>query len=124
MTMRIDVEGLLVRYLRSKSFNASGDAGFAYSPHAPARFLTVERTGGTMDADGVADNAAIVIQAWAQSRGEAMHLAIAADSVMLGFEQVDGIYRVNSGEMVNFPPLDGTRRGRYQLSYTITTYDG
>ena len=53
-----------------------------------------------------------------------MHLAIAADSVMLGFEQIDGIYRVDFGEMGNFPPLDGTHRGRYQLSYTITTYDG
>ena len=121
---RVDVEGLLVDYLKTNGFDATLDAGFAYTRQTPARFLTVERTGGAMDADGIADNAAVVIQAWGRTRREAMHLAIAVDSIMGGFERVAGIYRVQSQEMVNFPPLDGTKRGRYQLSYTITTYDG
>ena len=95
-----------------------------FPPESGAEFVTVERTGGAMDADGIADNAAVVIQAWGRTRRDAMGLAMAADSVMSGFERVEGIYRVQSQEMVNFPPLDGTRRGRYQLSYTITTYDG
>lgn len=121
---RVDVEGLLVDYLKANGFAATLNAGFAYTGQTPARFLTVERTGGAMDDDGIADNAAVVIQAWGYSRRDAMRLAIAVDSIMGGFERVEGIYRVQSQEMVNFPPLDGTRRGRYQLSYTITTYDG
>ena len=120
----VNIERKLVNYLKSKGFNASKDARFAYSAHAPARFLTVERTGGGKDDDGIADNPAVVIQAWAPSSGEALDLASAVDSVMADFEREPCVYRVDSDGLTNFPPLDGTHRGRYQLSYTITTYDG
>ena len=120
----VNVVRLLVGYLRSKGFEAHGDVRFAYTPHTPARFVTVERTGGGKDEDGVADRAAVVVQTWARSSDSALELAAAVDSVMADFEREPCVYRVDSDGLTNFPPLDGTRRGRYQLSYTITTYDG
>ena len=46
---------------------------------------------------------------------------IEADGVMLGFEGVPEVMRVYTNEMINFPPMNGDKRGRYQLAYTVAT---
>ena len=119
--MRVDVESLLVDYLRGVGFDAYGDVPDGDVDAVPERFLTVERTGGALSDDCVTDRAAVVVQAWAPTRADALDLAIGADAVMLGFETVPEVMRVYTREMVNFPPMNGDRRGRYQLAYTVVT---
>ena len=119
--MRFDVESALVQYLREQGFEAYGDVPDDTTQPAPSSFLTVERTGGRVTEDMTIDQAAIVVQAWAPSRADALRLAIEADSVMLGFEAVPEVMRVYVNEMINFPPMNGDKRGRYQLAYTVAT---
>lgn len=119
--MRFDVESALVQYLREQGFEAYGDVPDDTTQPVPSSFLTVERTGGRVTEDMTIDQAAIVVQAWAPSRADALRLAIEADGVMLGFEDVPEVMRVYVNEMVNFPPMNGDKRGRYQLAYTVAT---
>jgi hypothetical protein len=119
--MRFDVESALVQYLRERGFDAYGDVPDDTTQPVPSSFLTVERTGGRVTEDMTIDQAAIVVQAWAPSRADALRLAIEADGVMLGFEAVPEVMRVYVNEMINFPPMNGDKRGRYQLAYTVAT---
>lgn len=84
----------------------------------PTEFVTVERTGGTVD--DMVDHPSIAIQTWARSEARAEEMAVAirneavAHSLPRGFSKMD----VNAGP---YPFWDeSTGMPRYQVLYDCT----
>ena len=94
---------------------------FAYRPEgAPARFATVERTGGGSTA-GI-DSPAVTVQLWAPTKGEAERLGLAArDALLYRATGIPGVWgcSINSGPY-SFPDPD-SRCQRYQIYANFTT---
>lgn len=84
----------------------------------PARFITVERTGGP---EGQITGApTLAIQIWAKHRFEAADLARAVAGAAQAAVILPGIARVAIPSIYNFPDPD-SRHARYQLTVEIVT---
>lgn len=106
-------EATLITYLNeSGTVPAFGDV----PEDRPRRFLTVERTGGARSR--IVDEGTYAVQAWAESRAEAMVLADRiAELLDEAPAHVDAIAAVEVVSVYNFPdPDSGTPR--YQLTVT------
>lgn len=84
-----------------------------------SRFITVERTGGTLRQ--VSQEAVIAVQVWAGTRAEASKAA--NDLVaprLLDMWQLDKVAAVSIEGLYDFPDPGPPMRARYQITATIT----
>ncbi len=87
----------------------------------PPRLITVRREGGRR-LDGLRDRPGIGICAWGKSEAEAQGLADDVADFMEALRFSDGYALVEQEAMYSQPDPD-TKRPRWYLSYTITTYE-
>lgn len=78
----------------------------------PARFITVERTGGPVGR--FQDKPTVAVQTWAQSRYEASELSRQVACVLMGFRFQPHIFNVNVQSNYNNPDPD-SGQARYQI---------
>lgn len=78
----------------------------------PARFVTVERTGGA--SDPFRDMPTVAVQCWAGTRHEASEMALAARDACLDYAGEPGVLRCEVTGICNFPDPD-SGQARYQL---------
>lgn len=84
----------------------------------PARFVTVERTGGP--SEFYRDMPTLAVQCWAESRYEASELAEAAREAVMDIGGEPGVSRCEVASCYNFPDPD-SRQPRYQLVIELVT---
>lgn len=84
----------------------------------PARFVTVERTGGPVEM--VRQVPLLAVQVWAESRYEASRLAEVVADVLRSLVHLGWVGRVNVSSVYNFPDPDG-RQARYQIVVEMVT---
>lgn len=114
--MAFDIEQALVEWLPGRC----GAPCFAEVPgRRPARFLTVERTGGGSSL-GV-DRPLLAVQAWGRSAADASELAMAArDALVLDSWEIPEVCRCSVSSIYRFPDPD-SRAARYQLDVEAVT---
>ena len=79
----------------------------------PARFVTVERTGGPQTQ--FLDNPQFAIQAWDTSVSNAADLAGEVRRALPGLLNISQVAKVNIGSTYNYPDPD-SRQARYQTT--------
>lgn len=84
----------------------------------PERFVTVERTGGGMDAYGLLDRSMFAVQCWATSRDQAGSLAQTVVPLLYRCATHPAFGRITVESIANLP-LDETQP-RYQITVTMT----
>lgn len=110
----IDVEARLKTWLAEKT----SEITCTEVPYnRPARFISIERTGGGQE-NILADKASIAIQCWAASRADAAALAVSVCEVLPSFAYEPNIHKVEIQSCYNFP--DSQKRNRYQIVALIT----
>lgn len=77
----------------------------------PGRFVTVERTGGSLDT--FRDLPMFAVQAWGKSTSDAAALADEVRRLLPSLTSLTHVSRVNVGSTYNFPDPD-TKQARYQ----------
>ena len=84
----------------------------------PARFVTVERTGGYVE--DMLDHASVAVQCWAQTDSEAHDMAIGLRNLLLTDQRPYGVGRISidSGPYRFYD--EATRCPRYQLTLDVT----
>lgn len=96
-------------------------------PATPARFVTVERTGGGERVGPIGERVTVAVDYWAgkppQGRAAAFALARQGDKVMNGSAlHRSGIADCATNALAHFPdPVSG--RDRYEGTYNLTTYE-
>lgn len=116
----VNIESLLVSHLNGPAGVAGVDAFMDVPETRPAKFVTVERTGGGIDT--FRDLPAVAVQVWAESRYAASELA---PDVVAAVELVKlhpKVARVNISSIYNFPDPD-SRQARYQFTVELVTKD-
>ena len=106
----VDIEAALVAWLPAKT----GIPWYGDVPkERPARFGTVERTGGGVS-DIVIDSPTVAFQLWGMSRDEAKALAYKARDALPAFCSEPGVRKVRVEALYNFPDEKGNQ-ARYQV---------
>lgn len=109
------IEATVIGWLNDQNLGVTAYGGVP--ANRPARFVTVERTGGPLDAFRDLPN--LAIQAWAQTASDAAALADTIRHALPTLTNVEQIARVNIGSTYNWPdPLSG--QPRYQTIVTLT----
>lgn len=100
--------------------DALGVPCFAEIPdERPARFVSVERTGGPTYL--YKDEPNLAVQAWAASDADAYALALAARAALLGlWQRAPQVCRAAVGSTYRFPDPD-SRAHRYQIDVYLVT---
>ncbi|MDR2108914.1 MAG: hypothetical protein LBP28_05600 [Coriobacteriales bacterium] len=115
----VNIEALLVSYL-STHFNVEGVPVSTDVPaERPARFITLERTGGGRSAR-IIDSPAVAIQCWGVTRSDALFLANEVVWMLEKCEALSPVTSIEIDSMYNFPDLKG-RHPRYQVVAHIVT---
>jgi hypothetical protein len=111
----MDIEEQVVSFLVTRGFVASTDVP---NPR-PAKFVTVERTGGGRD-NIVVDRPTVAIQSWAKTRKEAADQAYGIDAIIPDMVEIEDISRVERNSFYNFPDETGNN-ARYQIVVDFVT---
>lgn len=111
----MDIEAAVMRHLREHV--DCGVYAVAPSPE-PARFITVERTGGATD-NVIIDRPTLAIQCWATSVQEASELAWEVDKLIPSLRSIDGIRWASRNSLYRFPAEDN--KPRYQIVVEIVS---
>lgn len=114
--MAFDVEQALVEWVPTKV----GAPCYAEVPDPrPARFVTVERTGG--EASLGVDRPLLAVQAWADTAANASALALELrDAIVVGATEIPQVCRCDVTSVYRFPDPD-SRQARYQLDVSAVT---
>ena len=109
----MNVEAVIVAYLNKCGFKAYADV----PANRPEEFVTVERTGGALDA---LDRPTVAVQSWSTTRYAASELAIRVDAFMSGLVAESDVTKVSRNTLYNYPDESG--HPRYQAVYDLVTY--
>lgn len=109
-------EALIVAYLNGLA-GRPAEAFMDVPKNRPARFITVERTGGPRE--HVRELPMLAVQCWAESRWQASELARATAANLEGIVAHPSVGRVVVSSTYNFPSPDG--EPRYQLVVDLVT---
>lgn len=109
-------EAIIVAYLNDLA-GRPAEAFMDVPADRPARFITVERTGGPRE--HVRELPTFAIQCWAESRWEASELARVTASNLEAMVTHPNVGRVTVSSTYNFPSPDG--EPRYQLVVELVT---
>lgn len=111
----MDVEAGLIAFLRESGFEAFADV--PAEDRKPDEYVTVERTGGSLDSE-VIDRATVAVQCWARRRNSAAALASTVDEAMRELPSRPWVAGVRRNSLHNFPT--GAGEPRYQIVYDVT----
>lgn len=114
------IETILVDYFNASTpiTEAQLEAFLDVPSDRPARFITVERTGGPEGR--IAGEPMLAIQVWAKHRFEAADLAAVVAGVARAAVLLPTIARVGVTSVYNFPDPD-SRQARYQMTVELVT---
>ena len=118
----MSAEALVVQQLNAHDpIRAEGLEAFADMPHKrPARFITVERTGGPLGT--ITDRPTVAIQVWAETRYHANRLAeLVARELKAALIGHPRIARVTVVSVQNFPDPTGAGSPRAQVVAELVT---
>lgn len=109
----VDIEALLIDYLSSiLPIPVAADV----PEDKPARFVSLERTGGG-SRQLVVDRPIVAIQCWADSRADAELLAAMVDkSIKFMPDEYPDVVDASRNSAYNFPD-PSSRKSRYQIVY-------
>ena len=112
---RVNAETMIVQYLkRHLDEHVSTDV----PPERPARFLTVERTGGTETR--FASRPMLAIQVWGGTRTECGNLAQKVKAVLFGLTSLTTVSDVQVMSLTDFPEPGQPAFQRYQIVIQVT----
>lgn len=112
----MNAEGLIIAHLNGLP-DRPAEAFQDVPPDRPARFITVERTGGPREF--VRELPTFAVQCWAESRWQASELARVTASNLEAMVSHPAVGRVTVSSTYNFPSPDG--EPRYQLTVELVT---
>lgn len=110
----MNIEATIVEYLNKCNLKAYADVP---NPR-PSEFVTVERTGGTLDSERI-DRPTVAIQAWSTSRYAASELMLKVDACMRSLVSDARVAKCKRNSMYNYPDEN---QARYQAVYDLVTY--
>lgn len=111
----IDIEREILEYLTEYY---GSDTVFTDIPKdRPARFITIERTGGNFR-DKTIDECMVEIQCWHETREKTASFAYEIDEIMRKMIVRSNISRVDRNSISNFPDRP-SGNPRYRLVYNI-----
>lgn len=98
----------------------TGAPAYLFPPeHRPAKFITVERTGGESGLGR--DMPSLAVQCWADTEADAYALAIDVKNFLIDLPiKTDDVYKVDVTSIYSFPDPDSDKR-RYQVSAQLVT---
>lgn len=115
--MRTNVEAAVVAHLSSLGFECYADVPAT----PPARYCTVDRTGGTHSEH--VDEATISVDCVAPSRYEASELAIEVDDAMESLVSMPRVCRVDKQSIQNLSHINDGMEGLYRCVYGVVSAD-
>lgn len=122
--MRIDIEALVIAYLREHGFNAYAQVPDGKLIPKPDEFVVVEMTSSSTNGVGIGEYT-LAVQSWVRSEGntptsryQASELAARVDRVMFGLvDNTRPITHVYRNALYNYPTSQD--EPRYQGTYEL-----
>lgn len=114
----MNIESVLIDYLKTalKDVPVAADIPAA----RPARFVTIERTGGR--GDRFLDRPQVTVQCWESSRLAAADLALQVRAALIDVIVLDSVTSIDVSGPYNWPdPKSG--QARYQMVANLVTYN-